>query len=1581
METIGAQQKRHGSGRPARALRVLRLAGLGLLGLAALFIVLLLLAPVRNRILDAALPQITERLPGSLSIEDAYWHRINALRFEGVSWRAAGAAEPDAAISADSATVLDSVTVLSADTLEVRVKLLPLISRDIKAKYLIAHGITADIPGITGLFASPDSLLPDTGSTDEGGDTGTEGFPRGGSVAGIPSIAIDSLSVTAPRIELGTGSSIEDIVLEAAIDASRGGAPGLTIRNLNLHGGGRDWKVDRLMMAIDFSEGILEGSGEGQFSAGLPFYLEIEPAGPDEFNIVLVEEPGEGPPQEPGIRAAIKLDREARNVISAAYRIEVLTPDTGRLREVPAIADRIKSLPDSRGINLAASGAIAFDPDLDARLRLSVEEPEWLDRAFAVARYREETLDLDSLHVTLIDLELFAEGRLSPDSAVASLTIAAGGSEGLRVIAPEAGIPDSLDLRLRSGIKANLEERHLDGVLTASGEAGGISLDSLDIEAGISLDAAGTSSVKLAARAEGLLISTVAEIERRDGILVRAEPISIRPAEHPGVAAGSPRRPAAGKTGTIAYQQQSGDLRLDGVEIVGALGNLRIDGYRTGDGSGEFDLSCLWMEPPLPLISHVTDSPELVEALRKTWRQDAPYSLEVKAGIRPEGDGNALEIAGDFLLPGPRALRPLFPEGAAVEALGPVGGSIELRSSPVDTLTSVYLMLDLNRTEWVDSSIVTVTGLGRAFSVDSLMLRASGLRLDIAGEYDTEARAGYGTLALSDSGFVRRIFPSAPEADIVAAGRFRAGGLGGGSSGGGSSDDSGETSGEVELALEASVRGDGYMVPALAGSLASDTSGTRAHLICPGGFTYGGLHMDRLEVDYLAVGRDGSLFPADISLDAAGQRFSLIQRARLATGDSLVCAVDAMEISTSKGNLEAGHPFRLIIDRPGEAVILENIELAGGLGRISASGIAGADSVDLEALVDLELPATPPPALGVPEVLWPDGLRAKINATSMHELQAEIAIRGFLLDDGEEGSLDLDARAEAGEISAGLVISDPSGYVLRCAASLPGSLSVYPPSVSLSGGDLLVEAGLDRFPVAVKDFDDGRGRGSDLVARVEGDALLAGPVGGPGAFADMTVRFPGWPEMSDFSIALEAVLEPAEDTVETGDLGEAGEARDRIMSEQERAGDLQAGVARNLGIDGTESLAASLRMLRGAESMLDGNLSLPISLSLAPFELRVDSSRVANVAIKSRQMPLEEVDLLLPVGIGLDGSCSMDFAGRGRADSMSLSGFLKATKLEVEIANLAQIVFDGRADLAGTTKRPAMAGDFTVTSGVITMPESKADLHPVEGEAILLEAETLGLAPPDSARGIAVGSPGFMADYDIRIDIPSGLWLRGEGLEIELRGALQIVQKDGLPLITGDLTAQRGTYLFLGRVFELERGIINFYGTENMNPSLDISLAASIEGNRIWVNLTGDLVEPRLVLESDPEMTDGDIMATVLFGKPLNELNDGQGNMLRDRMTDVLFAMGAARIQQEVAGQYGIDLVSIRSGRGDDEENALVVGKYLTPKLLVSYEQGLKERATSYIVMEYLLGRDVRLETVYGNDGRSSAGINYQRDY
>jgi translocation and assembly module TamB len=191
-----------------------------------------------------------------------------------------------------------------------------------------------------------------------------------------------------------------------------------------------------------------------------------------------------------------------------------------------------------------------------------------------------------------------------------------------------------------------------------------------------------------------------------------------------------------------------------------------------------------------------------------------------------------------------------------------------------------------------------------------------------------------------------------------------------------------------------------------------------------------------------------------------------------------------------------------------------------------------------------------------------------------------------------------------------------------------------------------------------------------------------------------------------------------------------------------------------------------------------------------------------------------------------------------------------------------------------------------------------------------------------------------------------------------------------------------GTFVFLGRLFKLESGTLSFYGQEEINPSLDLTVTSNIEDYRVIIKLTGTLEKPELRLTSDPDLPEGDIMAMIVFGKPLDSLNEGQGNMLQQRTAEIAIAMGAAKLTQSLSGQGGVDVVSVRSARGTgDTGSALVVGKYITPELLVSYEQALKEKSTSYIVLEYMLTRYIKLETLYSNQSKTGLGLSVEKNY
>ena len=95
---------------------------------------------------------------------------------------------------------------------------------------------------------------------------------------------------------------------------------------------------------------------------------------------------------------------------------------------------------------------------------------------------------------------------------------------------------------------------------------------------------------------------------------------------------------------------------------------------------------------------------------------------------------------------------------------------------------------------------------------------------------------------------------------------------------------------------------------------------------------------------------------------------------------------------------------------------------------------------------------------------------------------------------------------------------------------------------------------------------------------------------------------------------------------------------------------------------------------------------------------------------------------------------------------------------------------------------------------------------------------------------------------------------------------------------------------------------------------------------------------PELALSSDPEMPDGDILAYLLFGRRLDDLDSAQVGLLEERTVDVARQFAASRIEAEVSKRLGVDLVRIHGG---GRRTTLTLGKYLSPRALVKLEQAL----------------------------------------
>lgn len=205
----------------------------------------------------------------------------------------------------------------------------------------------------------------------------------------------------------------------------------------------------------------------------------------------------------------------------------------------------------------------------------------------------------------------------------------------------------------------------------------------------------------------------------------------------------------------------------------------------------------------------------------------------------------------------------------------------------------------------------------------------------------------------------------------------------------------------------------------------------------------------------------------------------------------------------------------------------------------------------------------------------------------------------------------------------------------------------------------------------------------------------------------------------------------------------------------------------------------------------------------------------------------------------------------------------------------------------------------------------------------------------------------------IRLRIPRNTWIKNDDMRIEISGELDLLKNEDFFELFGIVEVVRGQYELLGRVFVIDEGTINFEGGEDMNLRLDITASYTFRNNEqvqqeLSVSVSGTPEEPEVEFELDGNAIDeGDALSYILFGKSMDELTmNEQQNMEGSGVGSLAGQAAASLISAQLTNflqnKLDVDYIEIKSGGGFDEAT-VVVGKYITNNLFVSYEQRFGE--------------------------------------
>ncbi|WP_221932524.1 translocation/assembly module TamB domain-containing protein [Carboxylicivirga sp. M1479] len=323
-------------------------------------------------------------------------------------------------------------------------------------------------------------------------------------------------------------------------------------------------------------------------------------------------------------------------------------------------------------------------------------------------------------------------------------------------------------------------------------------------------------------------------------------------------------------------------------------------------------------------------------------------------------------------------------------------------------------------------------------------------------------------------------------------------------------------------------------------------------------------------------------------------------------------------------------------------------------------------------------------------------------------------------------------------------------------------------------------------------------------------------------------------------------------------------------------------------------------------------------------------------------------------------------------DSTLISGKLIATDIKSDIKNFHAIQHkNSDINISGNPYYKSEEGEDPLFGGRITVNRSVfnlSDLIKTDEQAQYDENEPLLLVAihqNDSSYMLAEEieekeKSAFMKELKgrLRIDIPRSAWLKGDDMNIEIAGDLDIAKTTDYFELFGDVEVVRGHYILYGRKFNIDVGVITFMGGEKPDPRLDISASYTFRGSdkekhELTLSVTEYLSEPRILfyLDDNP-ISQSDAVSIMIFGKTMDELSyDGQNGIIGSVGSNVLANVITSSLSSTIGQRFKLDMIEVNSTE-NWQSAAFVVGKYITNDLFVIYQRGFGETEDDEITPE-----------------------------
>jgi translocation and assembly module TamB len=385
------------------------------------------------------------------------------------------------------------------------------------------------------------------------------------------------------------------------------------------------------------------------------------------------------------------------------------------------------------------------------------------------------------------------------------------------------------------------------------------------------------------------------------------------------------------------------------------------------------------------------------------------------------------------------------------------------------------------------------------------------------------------------------------------------------------------------------------------------------------------------------------------------------------------------------------------------------------------------------------------------------------------------------------------------------------------------------------------------------------------------------------------------------------------------------------------------------------------------------------------------------------------ITLYLPAVDRASGHFDADLSFTGTLGRPSASGLIRLSGAELDLyqLNLRLRALETQARIVANNLEftsAAKAGEGTLTSSgkiewrdnlpygaihleganlrMVDVPEVRIDASPnldfrivgremfVAGEvklprARIVPAELTNAVLPSADEKLVgpteqVEKDPIVVSTEITMTLGDDVYLETLGLTGYLTGSITARTLPDQPSrASGELQVREGTakYSALGRKLDIERGRLIYNGGLLADPAIDIRAVKIFPDVKAGVNVRGTLRTPRLSFFSEPSIPQSQIMGIILAGSSLDSVQQGtRANSGRQEA----MVQAAGWLLSQYGEKFNFPDISVESDLSN--ETSLVLGRYLSPRLYVSYGWSVAE-TISTLRLQYTLDEHWTVKT------------------